>query len=291
MFGYVRPLLSRLTGGEKELYNAAYCGLCHTMGRRYGFLSRFTLNYDFTFLAILLAGDQSVPEICRRKCPAHPLRRKKGCVEMSGLDTAADESMILTWHKLCDDVVDKGFWAGLPARAACLLFRGAYRRAADRCPVFDRRVREQLGRLRDLEQARSPSIDRTADAFALILEAAAPESGDEARDRVLGQLLYHVGRWIYLADAWDDLADDRAHGSYNPLDLRFEGRPEDHIEQLRTTMTHSLKLSISAYHLAGFGGWSGILENILYLGLPTVQEAVLAGKWREMQKSREKANE
>ena len=291
MFGYVRPLLNRLTDGEKELYNAAYCGLCRAMARRYGFLSRFTLNYDFTFLAMLLAGGQSAPEICRRRCPAHPLRRKKGCAEMPGLDTAADESLILTWHKLRDDVADKGFWAGLPARMACLVFRGACRRAAGRRPAFDRQVREQLERLRELEAARSPSIDRTADAFARILEAAAPESGDQARDRVLGQLLYHVGRWIYLADAWDDLADDRARGGYNPLDARFQGRPEEHMDELRTTMTHSLKLSISAYHLAGFGGWSGIIENILYLGLPTVQEAVLTGRWREMQKNREKTNE
>lgn len=54
MFGYVLPVRSRLTEQEWADYRAAYCGLCHTMKRRYGFLAQFLLNYDFTFLALLL---------------------------------------------------------------------------------------------------------------------------------------------------------------------------------------------------------------------------------------------
>ena len=291
MFGYVRPVQDKLTPEQLERYNAVYCGLCHTMGKRYGFLTRFTLTYDFTFLAMLLAPAQEHTAICKKRCPAHPLRRKKGCVCFGGLDAAADESLILTWHKLRDDVADRGFWRGLPIRLACLLLRGAYRKAAALRPEFDRQVVRCLDELQKLEAENSPSMDRAADTFARILEAAAPETQDARRDRVLGQLLYHVGRWVYLVDAWDDLEEDRARGGYNPLVARFQGAPEAHREELRTTMTHSLKLSISAYQLAGFGDWGGIIENILYLGLPTVQEAVLTGKWREMQQNREKTNE
>lgn len=287
MFGYVRPVQAKLNEEERERYNAVYCGLCHTMGKRYGFLTRFTLNYDFAFLAMLLAPPEETL-ICKKRCPAHPLRRKKGCVHFDGLETAADESLILTWHKLRDDVKDKGFFLGLPSRLLSLIFYRAYRKAAAARPEFDRQVTACLTQLQRIEEERSASIDRVADTFARILAAAAPKSGDADRDRVLEQLLYHVGRWVYLADAWDDLADDRLRGNYNPLDIRFEGMPEKHQEELRTTMTHSLRLSISAYQLADFGAWSGIIENILYLGLPTVQEAVLSGKWHEMQKSREK---
>lgn len=290
MFGYVRPAQTKLSKEDLERYNAVYCGLCHAMGKRYGVLTRFTLTYDFAFLAMLLAPTTAQP-ICLKRCPAHPLRRKKGCISFEGLDVAADESLILTWHKLRDDVQDKGFIRGLPARVASIALRGAYRKAAVCRPEFDHRVKECLEELRQHEEARSASIDRVADTFARILEAAAPDSGNADRDRILRQLLYHVGRWIYLADAWDDLADDRCHGNYNPLDVRFEGCPEQHKEELQTTMTHSLRFSISAYQLGEFGVWSGIIENILYLGLPAVQEAVLSGKWREMQKIREKKHE
>ena len=58
---------------------------------------------------------------------------------------------------------------------------------------------------------------RQADTFARILQAAAPPSEDRSRDRALEQLLYHLGRWIYLIDARDDLEEDRASGCYNPV--------------------------------------------------------------------------
>ena len=50
---------------------------------------------------------------------------------------------------------------------------------------------------------------------------------DPVRRRVLAQLLYHLGRWIYLTDAADDLAQGRQRsGSYNPrglCDFRLTG--------------------------------------------------------------------
>ena len=142
-----------------------------------------------------------------------------------------------------------------------------------------------------MEAERSGSIDRVADMFARILEAAAPKSNDMARDRILSQILYHVGRWIYLADAWDDLKEDRKEGNYNPLEIRFNRDPEAHVEELRITMTHSLRLAVSAYQLAEFGTFHAVIEKILYSGLPTVQEAVLTGTWREMQKNGRKKHE
>ena len=116
MFGYVRPALGRLDQEQRDAYQSAYCGLCHALGRRHGPLARLTLRYDFTFLAILLtAGAGGGGRICRR-CPVHPLRKPRSCLAGGALDAAADQSVILTWHKLSDDVADHGFFAGLPYR-------------------------------------------------------------------------------------------------------------------------------------------------------------------------------
>ena len=40
MFGYVRPAADRLTQEQTDLFRSAYCGLCRTMGRRCGAVSR-----------------------------------------------------------------------------------------------------------------------------------------------------------------------------------------------------------------------------------------------------------
>ena len=68
-------------------------------------------------------------------------------------------------------------------------------------------MEEQLRRRDELEAEGWPSLDRAADTFAELLRAAAPSSGEESRDRAMEQLLYHLGRWIYLLDAQDDSTD------------------------------------------------------------------------------------
>jgi len=71
MFGYIRPPLGELAQEETERFRAAYCGLCHTLGQRYGFGARFILNYDFTFLAILLGAEQKHCFACH-SCAVKP---------------------------------------------------------------------------------------------------------------------------------------------------------------------------------------------------------------------------
>lgn len=290
MFGYVRPALERLDQEGRDAYQGAYCGLCHALGKRHGPLAQLTLQYDFTFLAILLTAD--VEEECsRRRCPVNPFRKPRACLAGRQMDAAADQSVILTWHKLSDDVDDHGFFTGLPYRFARLLFRRAYRRAAEAQPGFDAQTREGLARLRALEEAGSPELDRAADAFARILSCAAQAVPKEGERRALEQLLYHVGRWVYLMDAWDDLDEDREKGRYNPLDARFRGQARENREYLEATATHSLRLAGSAASLLELGRWTPIVENILYLGLPAVQGAVLDGRWKEMRRGRWKPHE
>ena len=88
MFGYVRPNRDELKVRQLRDYEALYCGLCSSLGRRHGFFARFFLNYDFAFLAMLLDGEK--PETERRRCPARLWCRKKTCARAGGVDAAAD---------------------------------------------------------------------------------------------------------------------------------------------------------------------------------------------------------
>ena len=71
MFGYVRPSDRRLTEEERETFRAAYCGLCHALGASYGPAGRMILNYDLTFLAMVLSEGGGT---CEKRCAVHPLR-------------------------------------------------------------------------------------------------------------------------------------------------------------------------------------------------------------------------
>ncbi len=242
------------------------------------------LNYDFVFLAMLLARPEDRPLEESHRCPICPLRKKRMCMGCSGLEQAADEMVILSWWKLRDTVEDNGFFRGLPARILLLLLKRSYRKAESRAPVFAEQVQKCLAELAVLERERCPSIDRTADTFARILEASVIDGGatEECR-RALKQLLYHVGRWIYLVDAVDDLEEDTRKGRYNPISLRFPEK-EGRESYLRINLRHSLNLARGAFELLPHSSWSKITENILYLGLPMVEEAVFTGQWKKLKK-------
>lgn len=286
MFGYVLPLREELKVREWERFHAVYCGLCHAMGRRYGFLSRLTLNYDFTFLAIVLG---TTHQATRCRCVSGPCTGRMACNGCDALDIAADESIILTWWKIQDQIADGSGVKKLAAHALSLLYGGAYRKASKRRARFDEAVKDHLAQLYAMERERAPSIDRPADQFARILSEAAPETGESMRDRSMSQLLYHLGRWIYLVDAWDDLEDDLSTGSYNPFVHRFSltAKPDPDSEaaaQAALTMTHSLNLAWSAAQLLDLGQDEGLVENILLGGLPLVQRLVFNRKWKEQKK-------
>lgn len=254
------------------------------MRRRYGMLAPMLLNFDFTFLAILLTPAEEGFVPCKGRCHANPLKKLPMCQESVSLDLAADESIILAYWKLRDSILDDGFVRGMPARFISCLLRPAYRKAAAACPAFDRAVVESLRELAKLEGEKCSSIDRTADTFARLLQAAAPDTGDPAKDRPVSLLLYHLGRWIYLIDARDDLEEDRKNSAYNPLDLRFG--PEGNDALLNTTLEHSLNMARSALAMLDFGCRGAIIENIFYLGLPMIQRAVFDGSWSKMKKQK-----
>lgn len=296
MFGYVRPPLEALPQQEADRFRRAYCGLCHTLGRRYGPAARMILNYDFTYLAILLS-DPAEAAPCRRRCVSSPIRPRDYQPATPALELAADESVILAWWQLRDGVADHGFWKGLGYRGGAAALGPAYRRAAAARPDFDARVRRQLAALADLEKARCPSMDAAADTFAQLLAAAAADVTDPVRRRVLEQMLYHLGRWVYLIDAADDLEKDAASGNYNPVALRYgltDGKWDEESRQaFARTLDHSVHMIATAFELWDFGVWRPLLESTVYTALFAVGRAVLEGTFhrpspREQRKKHKK---
>ena len=104
MFGYVRPAADHLTAEQQARFEAAYCGLCHTLGKRYGIAGRMILNYDLTFLAMLLSDGQHTA--CRRRCVMHPGKGRMCVCGDDAFDLAADMSVILTWWQIQDGIAD-----------------------------------------------------------------------------------------------------------------------------------------------------------------------------------------
>ena len=282
MFGYVRPSVQDLPEGELDRFRTMYCGLCHTLSRRYGQAARFILNYDFTYLAILLS-DRTAGKENAGRCYTSPIRKRPYLESTAAMELAADESVILAYWQLRDGVEDHAWAAGLKYRAGARLLESAYRKAAAFQPAFDQAVRRQLQMLSALEKEKDPSMDKAADTFAVLLSSAAEGVEEPIRRRVLEQILYHLGRWVYLIDAADDLKKDAESGNYNPVALRYglkDGAwdPESR-HAFAVTLDHSIHQMAAAFELWNFGVWTTVLQTTFYAGLFRVGHAVLEGTY------------
>ena len=284
MFGYIRPSPDRLSTEEREQFRSVYCGMCHTLGRRYGFCARFLLNYDFTFLAILLSQpDAPKWESCR--CIVHPCKAQKTVKSGQALDLAADRSVVLFWWQLQDHIADHGFWKGLKYRLTALLYRRSYQKAKSLVPDFDEAVQKHLLDLSQREKAHCASIDEAAEPFAALMADIAQCVADPIRRRILSQIFYHLGRWIYLVDAADDFTRDARNGSYNPLRYRYHLTSDMLDAQTKSLLAQTLDQSIrqmaGAYALWDYGTWTPILDSIFYESLYGIGKAVLEGKYHK----------
>ena len=291
MFGYVRPPLQDLSQEEADRFRRMYCGLCHALGKRYGAAARLILNYDFTYLAILLS-EREEGTAASKRCVVHPVYSREFLEENAAMELAADESVILAYWQLRDGVADHDWFHGLKYRGFSAVLEPAYRKAAALRPAFDEAVRRQLNFLAELEAENCDSIDRVADAFAVLLSSAAQEVEDSVRKRVLEQILYHLGRWVYLVDAADDLKQDAEENHYNPVALRYKltggnWTPEKR-QEFAVTLDHSIRMIATAFELWDFGVWTPILETTFYAGLFRTGKAVLDGTFRALPRGEEK---
>jgi len=275
MFGYIAPLKGELKVREYEVYNAYYCAICHAVKRRYGELPRLLLSYDSVFIAMLssaLSGGEEALSFNTFRCFNNPAKKRDEAAPSDSVDYAADVMVLLGWYGLKDGKADKdqgNLVKTVLTVAGEAAIRSAGKKAAKRLGEKAEVCRECLEEQNSLEKAKEESLDRIADPTGRIM-AEIMDFGSMPELRELG---YHLGRFIYIIDAADDIEKDRKSGAYNPLLLKPETK-----DNLKTALTLDLarigeiagKLPLK-YH-------KPIIDNIIYLGLRAKVDEVLYNK-------------
>ena len=305
MLGYVVTFKPEMKVKEAELYKAYYCGVCKSIGRRYGQLPRFILSYDAAFLATVLDGFFNDPvEFNRERCMAHP-QKKEPIAKCDAIDFAGDVMLILAWYKGLDDVHDEG---SKKALIFTKVFKHKFEILKKKHPKLCEKIGESLKGLSRLEEEKCQSIDKAAEAFAKIMEIIFTEGLQYIYDRkiergqiepsenwnkrienskiVLSRIGYHLGKWIYVMDAFDDIAENIESGAYNPLIFRYKYEKKetalDFADRIEKSVERNLIIYLSemakAFDLADLKKNRGIIENIVYVGLLKKTEQVLKNR-------------
>ena len=101
MFGYVKINKPELLIKDYEIYRGVYCGLCKSLGKRYGILSRIMLNYDYVLFALLRMAVKKGE--CTTKCEGclfNPLSKKVCVKNDEDVDFAADCLVLSAYYKM-----------------------------------------------------------------------------------------------------------------------------------------------------------------------------------------------
>ena len=293
MFGYVKLFKPTITMGEYEMYKGIYCTLCKRLGKRYGVLSRFTLSYDMTFLALLqMALSEQDADFCPSRCSFNPTKRCLKAQNTDAIDRAADIGTILAYYKLRDTLADEGLGKKIGAWCSLPFAKAAHKKAKKNVPHIDEAVAAMMTAQARVEAEATDSIDRAAEPFALMLQTLAGGiAADDTQKRVLERFGYCLGRWVYLMDAVDDLQKDLDKGRYNPyiLSRRLQKGDADGVKQARDYSLFTLNACLAeckaAYDLLEIRRFDGILRNILEEGMAHAQKRVIAGEEEKHERS------
>lgn len=288
MFGYVRPYAPELLVKDNELYRATYCGLCRTMGKTTGKLSKLALSYDFVFLALLRMGVKGEKiEVKLRHCPVHPIKKIPMIEVNDELTYCARTTLILTRLKLRDNVNDSHGISRIKAKIAggVSVF---FKKTDKSLHELEEKTVSSINELTRLENENSDSIDKTSSTFGTLLGNLAAHGIDGASGRILYDIGYHLGRLIYVMDAIDDFEDDKKSGSFNVIKNAYGDTLENSTrEVLKCSMLlelEKLSLGVELLDLFKAQDCERIIKNIVYIGLPNEIKRVISGEKRKKER-------
>ena len=265
MLGYIKAYKPELRIKEYEMYKSVYCSLCKYMGKKYGFLTRFTLSYDFTFLCLLkMSLNDKACDIKKGRCVCNPLKKCTFCTDLNeDIAMPAAASVIMVYYNVIDNVADEKGLKKFLYKVLSLLLKRSHKKAATDYPQIEEAVKEYIKRQQELEKESCNDIDAAAEPTSNVLSYIFSVCSDNDNDkRALARLGYCLGKFIYLTDAIEDYEKDIKKGRYNP----FIGCAEGMIRAERN-IYFCINEAINVFELINFFKLKNILGNIIYMGL------------------------
>ena len=262
MFGYVRINKMDLTFREYENYKGYYCGLCKYLKENHGEISRIGLNYDITFLIVILSAIyKPKTNIFEEVCLVSPFKRKKKLINEI-TEYAASMNVLLTYYKLEDNLLDD---KGVKDILAYNLYKSKLKMAHKKYPHKSKIIKEQMKLLNELEKNKEYNIDKVSNTFSELMGEIFAYKKDKYEDD-LRRIGFNIGKYIYILDAYEDLNEDYKKGRYNPF-MEYINKREELKIRVDRLISISLGLLASSIDRLNLQVNRGIIENIVYSGV------------------------
>ena len=275
MFGYVIANSESLSEEDKARYKSVYCGLCRALKERHGQFGRLTLNYDMSFLILVLSSLYE-PEMSKgeERCAVHPCHEH--CFASSEItDYAADMNVALAYLNQMDNWHDdKNVLSLLFAR----ILRKKYLAVKERYPRQCEAMERCISGLSELEKSGEQNPDAGAKLFGELMGEVFVLREDRWAP-ALRAMAASLGQFIYISDAVTDLPKDTKKHRYNPLSaLKKAGRSDLYFKDILTMLIGNCTMDFEKLPLVED---VSIMRNILYSGVWTRYELAQAKKSKQ----------
>lgn len=272
MFGYIVADFGNMSDEDKKRYRSYYCGLCHSLKKQDGNISRLTLTYDFTFIALILSELYENGTLKKERCLPHPFSAHE-YLESDIIDYVADMNLLLYYINLLDDWQDD---KSISSLAKSRIFERNIQNIRERHPEEFDLVFESLSELSAAEKRGEQCPDIPASAFGKLLGNILSFKKDEYSESLFdfGNAL---GKFIYIQDACVDFEKDLKKEKYNPLTTVRVSDFEDILKVLAADCAKKLELIPVIKD-------DNIVKNIIYSGVWTRYEQKRAFYEKELQK-------
>lgn len=263
MFGYININQKIMTEENRQMYQAYYCGLCRRLKSSCGTKGQMLLNYDMTFLVVLLTGLYELfDDTAMITCALHPTKKRQVRLN-AATDYAADMNVILAYHNLIDDWKDDKAYT---KRALAKMLDGDYARIMEKYPRQVRAVEEFMRRTGEAERNRETNLDAVAGLTGEMLGEVFCWREDEWREE-LKNLGFYMGKFIYIMDAYEDYDADLKKNEYNPLTYLVRESAEDFDTLCRLLLTSMMSECAKSFERLPILLHADILRNVLYSGV------------------------
>lgn len=286
VFGYININRSILREEDRCSYQGYYCGLCRELKARFGAKGQALLNYDMTFLIVLLTGLYELED--KRgdaACALHPVKGRE-MISNAATEYAADMNLLLAYHKLLDDWRDDRSVAKLALSKA---LEGDYAAARGRRPRQAGAIEEYVRRTAEMEGRREASLDAVSGETGEMLGEVFCWREDEWEGE-LRTLGFYMGKFIYLMDAYEDMDRDERKGAYNPLLMAKGGSGGDWDDSCRAILTSMMSECAKSFERLPILLHADILRNIIYSGVWSRYEYIQLKKRRERERAEKKGH-
>ena len=279
MFGYVRPDNWELKVKDTHKYRDYYCCLCYQLRKDYGVLSGCLLNYDITFLLLVLDSiEKERKEQYEFRCPLNPFHKLSATISSKALEYSAFINYYLVKMKFDDDITDdKKGWKKFVFNVLLKVLK-SNNRFKDKAALYNDVIVSLEEKMKDVYSAENSivSYDDISIHFRIFFEEIFGiyfdkiQKTNSAEYEPILQMVSFLGEWIYLMDAYDDYQKDIKSNSFNLLNtLVFDSdNPnfldiEDRVRKLTNLLIFRMKEQVDRIpYMDG----KDIFENIVTFG-------------------------